>query len=1304
MRETTDKSVGNHAVFAPVQPQSSATYDDFVMARLDPDNRIGTGGEDLLSRNFNWSMPLVGMAGRAGLNLGLSLSYNSLVWTRSGNYITYDADNGYPTPGFRLGFPVIYGQHYNSHTGTYGYLMLMPSGGRVELRRIGSTNAYETADSSYLHLVDNGNGTLLVRSTDGTQLSYSSTTNGFRCTQVKDRNGNYITITNSSAGRLLTVTDTLGRVFNFNYDTNNNLTSISQTRGAGQYTWVTFGYTNLTLQTNFTGLTSIGTQSGTTLPVLTQVGMPDGTYSKFSYNTWGQVYKITNYAADSNPSSDSHALNYVSYNLPLNATTALTDSPRFTQRRDWAENWNNSAEAVSNYAVPSATSWTMPDTSQHTGTFCQMQTPDGTYYNVYLHSSGWDEGMPILVNTWANNDQQQLVLQRTEATARTQDNTGVGYILNPRVTETNVYDPSGNRKRTTVSYSTSFGLPVEVKEYAENASSVVRTTQTDYNLSSDYTNRRIIGLASQKRLYDTANGNALVSKVDFIYDDTGEFLVQQGSPIQHDATNYGTSHTWRGNLTKVKRWDVINTLSFVESKIGYNTTGSTIFSRDPLNHQVSISYADAFSDVGNMNTYALPTGVTDPDGNQSSSLYSYNVGLVTRRQGPQTNVASPSTASGAYVTYSYDTIGRLYQVTNSFNTASTTHYYPTTSNVVQTFTTIETGLPATVSAKMFDGAGQVRAIAAEHPGSDGGYVGQYFVFDVMGRQIQQTNPTEIYGSWSPAGDDSAGWIWNTQTYDWKGRPRVTTNQDGTTREAGYGGCGCAGGEIVTMRDEINRYTKVYHDVLGRVTKSEELNWDQTVYRTRRNEYNARDQVTTGIAQQGSSGTVQTSAMTYDGYGRLATRHLPIQSSATSYTYNADDTLATTTDARGVIATFAYNIRQLVTGVMHESPANPPFPITETAPVSFTYDAAGNRKEMTDGAGNTTYQYDQLSRMTSETRTFTGLGAFTLNYAYNLAGQLTGTTDPWSAQIGYTRDNTGRLTAVTGDGFASGTDYSSEMKYRAWGGLKSMSYGNGIPLVLTYSNRLQLSNYKLTSTSTQAHSPSMDIDYSYHPDGQLKLSKDTRDGTLDRAYNYDHAGRLVDAFTASEARSWVQNGAIGTTVDGPYRQNYTMDAWNNMTTKWGRSWTAPNSVTQSVNHTYSATTGRNSGWAYDADGRMLGDDISGTSNMYDEAGGLRVVSVGDNSTLFTQDGDGLKVKMVIQETYATHYLRSSVLGETIAEINGDSTRKNGFVYADGELIATQSGPQSTGNTWMQAREVDGQAGQAVMVPEKTRLTQ
>jgi len=58
------------------------------------------------------------------------------------------------------------------------------------------------------------------------------------------------------------------------------------------------------------------------------------------------------------------------------------------------------------------------------------------------------------------------------------------------------------------------------------------------------------------------------------------------------------------------------------SRAGYNTCGSTIFSRDPLGHsgrQTTISYSDSFSTDGVVSTTGLPstlaypTSITDPD-------------------------------------------------------------------------------------------------------------------------------------------------------------------------------------------------------------------------------------------------------------------------------------------------------------------------------------------------------------------------------------------------------------------------------------------------------------------------------------------------------------------------------------------------------------------------------------------------------------------------------------------------------------------------------------------------------------------
>ena len=88
------------------------------------------------------------------------------------------------------------------------------------IRQTAASNTYETADSSYAHIVAGGASnpndpvediTLKVTDTDGTQMSYYWLAGAYRCSQIKDRNGNYITITYNVDGQLETVTDTFSK-------------------------------------------------------------------------------------------------------------------------------------------------------------------------------------------------------------------------------------------------------------------------------------------------------------------------------------------------------------------------------------------------------------------------------------------------------------------------------------------------------------------------------------------------------------------------------------------------------------------------------------------------------------------------------------------------------------------------------------------------------------------------------------------------------------------------------------------------------------------------------------------------------------------------------------------------------------------------------------------------------------------------------------------------------------------------------------------------------------------------------------
>jgi YD repeat-containing protein len=324
------------------------------------------------------------------LDLGLTLSYNSLVWVRSGNYITFDPDDESISPGFRLGFPTLEGPYWNDQALQNFYLLVMPSGARVELRYSGSGSIYESVDSSHIQLSSGTpGGTWLVRTMDGTQFHFSSVSGLWRCDQVKDRNGNYITITYNSVADVATISDTLNRTVTFNYDASWNLISITQTWNGQTHQWATFGWGTAYVGPSYPGLTNYGPH-GAYLTVLTQVGLADGSRYSFQYNnSYGMVSRITYFA------SDGSQLNYTTYVTPA----STTDCPRLTERHDSAENWTGingvPTEVVTQYG--------------HDGDgACRMTLPDGTVYKEY-YGSGWQSGLTYKTKAYAtitdaNND------------------------------------------------------------------------------------------------------------------------------------------------------------------------------------------------------------------------------------------------------------------------------------------------------------------------------------------------------------------------------------------------------------------------------------------------------------------------------------------------------------------------------------------------------------------------------------------------------------------------------------------------------------------------------------------------------------------------------------------------------------------------------------------------------------------------------------------------------------------------------------------------------------------------------------
>ena len=1330
---------------------------DYSTARVDPLNATGGGGENPLSRNFNFNLPLVKLAGRGGMDLGLTLSYNSLVWTMIGNNtIAFDKDIGFPGAGFRLGFPVIEPSYFDTAAGKDVYLLIGIDGSRTELRQVtGSTTLYEAADSSHL-LFDTSS--MILRSTDGTQLTYSAQGGEYKCTQIKDRNGNYISVSYTQAGQINTITDTLGRVLTFEY-TSGLLTAIKQTWNQSSpspvtHYWARFEYAGVPIDFNFGNMAVLGLTDNSTPQMLSRVKFADNSYVNFSYTSWGQVWKVSTYAVDN------HLLNYRFYNLPQTADPLVpfADCPRFTERHDWAQYWNGDTdgtpvtneEALTQFAIPVSDSWTMPDNTAQSGTRAQVTLPDGTSNKIYFigtagTSSGWRRGLTALVNTYDSS----AALQRQAMTTWTQDNTAVSYQLNPRITETNMYDPAGNRARVEMTYQqftftngTSCQLPIDTYEYAADATTKLRSTRTDYNTSTSYSDRRILGVVSETRIYegDVNNGGTLKSKVGFNYDETGS-IQGTDAPVQHDNTNYSASFViGRRNLSSIKRYNVNNIAQFTTMTSKYNTAGSIVSTKDALNHEVSRGYGDSFSDGVSRNTFAYETTINDPDNYSSTLKYNFDFGYITRRQTPATNVTTNT--PGPEQSYTYDDLGRLERVTNLVNNGYRRFVYFDNQTRFDTYTTIQDGLGEVQSINMLDGVGRSIGMASSFPGSAGGFRGQMVAYDVMGRMSKTSKPTEtsaigLLSQWQATGDDGT-WAYAQQSYDWKGRPLVSTNTDGTTKLASYTGCGCAGGEVTTLQDEgtmisgvlTRRIERIRKDVLGRSVRNEILEWDgTTVESTLVNVYDALDRV---VAQRRYSGTAPADAespaascptgtclqttLTYDGYGRLRTRHHPEQqvdptnaasTDHTTWDYRDDDTIDKITDARGAVTNYSYNNRHLVTGISYTLlpgvPTSGPSAIQATPSASFSYDAAGNRTLMTDGAGYVSYAYDQLSRLTSETRYFNlSTRSYTLTYGYNLVNDVMSVSDSRGGTVQYSRDQAAQLQGITGTGTVIPT-YATSFGYRAWGGLKHITYGNNMTYDLGYDQRMKPSSFVVTGanpTYTGGPTTIMNSTFQYYGDGRIKAASDLVDNKFDRAYSYDNAGRLENSFTNQQARDLLAGQTPSPTDQGPYRESFTYDFNGNVTQRLSRYWSQPS---ETANFTFDGASSRvvDQTLQYDAEGHVVTSD--GTPYKYDVAGQL--VGVGIYNYSLVRDGDGRVVQRVEREDvgkdFRRHYdVHSSVLsghtvledvrmtvysGETIIFASWDAYR---FVYADKDLIAKEHVDQFQYAMWVHQNPVTG----------------
>ena len=695
----------------------------------------------------------------------------------------------------------------------------------------------------------------------------------------------------------------------------------------------------------------------------------------------------------------------------------------------------------------------------------------------------------------------------------------------------------------------------------------------------------------------------------------------------HDDTNFGTANTVRGNPTQVQRW--VSGTFYLTSSMTYDTTGQIKTLTNPRGHTHTYVYTDTFftdstppANPPTAYTPAVPTNayvtqiILNETQGSGSNWFGYYFNTGKRAYEGDVNLAKvfhhfldPLDRE----THTYDRLlinGTRGWTLNVYTSATLTDTYKGITDTTVSASCVS----CRHDQRTLDTFG--RAINSTLANDPGGAVKVDTGFDNNDRVQTQSNP---YRSTT---DPTYGI--ETSAYDGLDRVISQTHADGNLAHTYFGpdvsgGGGAAsqlcstttygfGYPILTV-DEAGKKLQQWVNAFNSIIEVDEP--DSTNAMTLGTCY-AYDtlQNNTGIVQ-----AAETRSYSYDGISRQTSATEP-ESGTTNYFYTAADgsicsgadDICRKTDARGVTATYSYDIGtmkdRLISISYSDGTPTTQYFHDQTTFNGLTITYGGDRRTgMSDGSGQTAWSYDPAGHIISERRT---IGTVTENtsYAYNVDGSTASITYPSGRVVFYSYNNAQETVSVV-DG-TNGTNYITGATYAPHGELASAVHGQvsggfaGVTETYTYNNRLQIATHKATSTAGTV----LDHTYSYGTSNNGDIASITNNLNTGRSqsFTYDNMNRLASA---------QSQAAAGADCWG---NSYGYDRYGNLLTMTPTKCSAQNLSVTVDTHNHIT----NAGFSYDTAGNLTGD---GTFTYNWDAENRLTNTAGTN---YTFDGDSLRL--------------------------------------------------------------------------------
>jgi RHS repeat-associated protein len=814
---------------------------------------------------------------------------------------------------------------------------------------------------------------------------------------------------------------------------------------------------------------------------------------------------------------------------------------------------------------------------------------------------------------------------------------------------------AGNDSKVAKTYTTSRGNVTEIREYDWGVGApgaLLRRTSNVYGLNSNsnYLSRNIIDKITQQTIYDGTG--AQVAQTQYEYDNyaagQNAMIGTSGAPApQHDYTNYSTSMSFRGNVTRVKKWRNTDG-AFLTTTYTYDDLGNVRTVQNPRGFNTTYAYTDRWANgscpPASGNGQAYVTLVTNALSQKTQLTYFPCTGLTQAHQ-DQNDLNS----SRSGTTFTYDLFGRTTQKVAADSGITSTSYVDSASASSSTSVSASPD-PSVNTTSRLDGLGRVMQTELTSDPDPSGTTKVDTAYDHRGRKRSVSNPYRT-------GTEPTSGL-TTYAYDALSRIASVTEPDGQVLNTTYTG----NSTIVT--DEAGRARTSSTDGIGRLANVTEdpgtghLNYS-TVYG-----YDALGNLKS-VVQSGS----HSRTFVYNSLSQLTSASNP-ESGTVTYAYDADGNVSTKTDARGVVTTYTYDqLDRLTQKTYTGDPSG-------TGPVTYAYDQTSvllgtDQINIANGVGrlgwsrsgstsqpNMTkaFSYDSVGRVTlmKENTPISGSADYAASFAYDLAGNPTSITYPSSRVVTFGYSGAGKATRATFASFSGSIpdpaayNYVSGATYAPQGAPATLVLGSAVTDTSTYNKRLQPTNEQVGSSTltTLYRSYSFyDVSAGNQNNGNVASITDNLNPGRTQTFTYDSLNRIYTAKTSATSGSdcWAQQ--------------FGYDAWGNLKTatptQAGCTMTALNLTVDTNNRI------TNTGFSYDLSGDLLTD---GSHNYAYDAEG-RIKSVDATAATYFYDADG-KRGLKTAGASTTEYV--NITGEPLAERrpNGDWSD---YVFVNGQRL-------------------------------------